>query len=129
MGNIGGAGENELNEVRGRRDRLSALIYASAFENTLSSEAAQQESEDSSPIGTNVTTQLNPADEIADVRFTYAKDVAIRDRLVKEIEIARRDQLRLAMRPPNWKAMTMNSTRSGLENGRRSDSNLSRQSK
>ncbi|MEO5925087.1 MAG: AAA family ATPase [Bryobacteraceae bacterium] len=95
-GNIGGAGENELSEIRGRRDRLWALIYAAAFEKTLSTEAAQQQSGDSSPIGPNFATQLRRADEIADVRFAYAKDVAIHDRLVKEIETARRDQLRIA---------------------------------
>jgi hypothetical protein len=95
-GNIGSAGENELSEIRRHRDRLWTLIYASAFENTLSSEAAQQQSGNSSPIGPNFAMQLRLADEIADVRFAHAKDVAIRDRLVKEIETARRDQLRIA---------------------------------
>jgi len=94
--NIGGAGESELVEIRSQRDRLWALIYASAFEKTLSSEAAQQQSGDSSPIGPNFATQLRLADEIADVRFANAKDVAIHDRLVKEIETARGDQLRIA---------------------------------
>jgi uncharacterized protein YhaN len=95
-GNIGGAGENELIEIRSHRDRLWALIYASAFEKTLSSEAAQEQSGDSSPLGSNFATRLRLADEIADVRFANAKDVAIHDRLVKEIETARRDQIRIA---------------------------------
>jgi len=95
-GNIGGAGENELSQIRSYRDRLWALIYASTFEKTLSSEAAQQESGDSSPLGPNFATQLRLADEIADVRFANAKDVAIHDRLVKDIDTARRDQVRIA---------------------------------
>ena len=95
-GNIGGAGENELIEIRSHRDRLLALIYSSAFEKTLSSEAAQQQSGDSFPLGPNFATRLRLADEIADVRFANAKDVAIHDRLVKDIETARRDQKRLA---------------------------------
>ena len=95
-GNIGGAGENELSQIRSYRDRLWALIYASTFEKTLSSEAAQQESGSSSPLGPNFATQLRLADEIADVRFANAKDVAIHDRLVKDIDTARRDQVRIA---------------------------------
>jgi uncharacterized protein YhaN len=95
-GDIGGAGENELTQIRSYRDRLWALIYASTFEKTLSSEAAQQESGDSSPLGPNFATQLRLADEIADVRFANAKDVAIHDRLVKDIDTARRDQVRIA---------------------------------
>jgi len=96
LANVGGVGESDLNEIRAHRDRLWALIYASTFEKTLSSEAAQQQSGESSPIGANFATQLRRADEIADLRFANAKDVAIHDRLVKEIEAARRDQLRLA---------------------------------
>ena len=94
--NIGVAGESELNEIRTDRDRLWGLIYASAFEKTLSSEAAQQQSGGSSPIALNFAAQLRLADEISDVRFANAKDVAIHDRLVKEKETARRDQLRIA---------------------------------
>jgi uncharacterized protein YhaN len=94
--NIGAAGESELNEIRTHRDRLWALIYASTFDKTLSSEAAQQQSGGSSPIAANFAAQLRLADEIADVRFANAKDVAIHDRLVKEMETARRDQLRIA---------------------------------
>jgi uncharacterized protein YhaN len=94
-GDIGGAGEKELIEIRGRRDHLWTLIYASSFEKTLSSEVAQQQSGDSSPLGSNFATHLRLADEIADVRFANAKDVAIHDRLVKEIETARRDQARI----------------------------------
>ena len=93
-GKIGGAGENELVEVRSRRDRLWQLIYASAFERTLSGEEAQQKSGDSSPLATNFAAQLRLSDEIADSRFANAKDVAIHDRLVKEIETDRADQRR-----------------------------------
>ena len=95
-GDIGGAGENELTQIRSYRNRLWALIYASTFEKTLSSEAAQQESGDSSPLGPNFATQLRLADEIADIRFANAKDVAIHDRLVKDVDTARRDQVRIA---------------------------------
>ncbi|MGD1097287.1 MAG: AAA family ATPase, partial [Bryobacteraceae bacterium] len=95
-GNISAAGEHELIEIRNHRDRLWALIYASRFETTLSSEAAQQQSGDSSPLGSNFATQLRLADEIADVRFANAKDVAIHDRLVKEIGTTSQDKVRIA---------------------------------
>ena len=35
---------------------------------------------------------LRRSDEIADLRFTHAKDVAIQDRLTKEIELAATEQ-------------------------------------
>ncbi len=95
-GTIGGAGENELVEVRGERDRLWQLICASTFERTLSGEDAQTKSGDPSPLASNFAAQLRLSDEIADARFANAKDVAIHDRLVKEIEIARADQRRVA---------------------------------
>ena len=65
---------------------MGAHLRIERLRQTLSSEAAQQQSGDSSPLGSNFATQLRLADEIADVRFANAKDVAIHDRLVKEIE-------------------------------------------
>ena len=47
------------------------------------------------PLGQNFANQLRRADEIADARFANAKDVAIHDRLVKEIEAARGEQARI----------------------------------
>src|SRR5437773_10754162 len=91
-----GAGEHELAGTRSHRDRLWQLIYASAFGRSISSEEAQQQSGDSSPLETNFPTQLRLADEIADARYANAKDVGIHDRLVKEIETARRDQAQIA---------------------------------
>ena len=96
VGKIGVAGENELVEARSQRDRLWKLIYASAFERTLSGDEAQQKSGDSSPLASNFAMHLRHSDEIADARFANAKDVAIHDRLVKEIETARADQRRVA---------------------------------
>ncbi len=89
---VGRAGENELSEIRTHRDHLWRLIYASAFEKTLSSEDAQQQSGSSDPLGQIFAERLRRADEIADVRFANAKDVAIHDRLVKEIASARGEQ-------------------------------------
>ena len=57
--------------------------------------AASSSRGDSSPLGSNFATHLRRADEIADVRFANAKGVAIHDRLVKEIETARQDQVRI----------------------------------
>jgi uncharacterized protein YhaN len=91
---VGRAGENELTSIRGRRDHLWRLIRSSVFEKTLSTEEAQQQSGDSSRIDNSFAVQLGLADEMADLRFTKAKDVAIHDRLVKELEIACSDQLR-----------------------------------
>lgn len=94
--NVGGVGESELAEVRGERDRLWQLIYSSTFERTISPEEAQRQSGESSPLATNFSLRLRASDEIADARFTNAKDVAIHDRLVKEIEAARADRQRVS---------------------------------
>ena len=92
---VGEAGENELAEVRTRRDQLWGLIRASAFEGTLSSEDAQKESGSSVPLREIFLEHLRRADEIADLRFANAKGVAIHDRLVKEINLARDEQHRI----------------------------------
>jgi uncharacterized protein YhaN len=94
--NISAAGANELVGIRNHRDRLWRLIYSLAFDKTLSIEAAQIESGDSAPLGQNFANQLCQADEIADARFANAKDVAIHDRLIKEIEAAGGEQARIA---------------------------------
>lgn len=95
-GKIGSASENELGEIRGHRDHLWQLIYASAFERKLTSEEAQQQSGDPSPLPTNFAAKVRLSDEIADARFVNAKEVAIHDRLVKEIATASGEQRRVA---------------------------------
>ena len=92
---VGEAGENELAEVRTRRDQLWQLIRASAFDGTLSSEDAQKQSGSSVPLAEIFPEHLRRADEIADLRFANAKAVAIHDRLVKEINSARDEQQRI----------------------------------
>ena len=94
--NIGGVGESDLAEVRGERDRLWQLIYSSMFERTVSPEEAQRQSGESSPLAENFAVRVRVSDEIADARFANAKDVAVHDRLAKEIEIARTDRQRVS---------------------------------
>ena len=92
---VGEVGENELAQVRSRRDQLWRLIRASALEGTLSSEDAQKQSGSSVPLGEIFPEHLRRADDIADLRFANAKGVAIHDRLVKEINLARDEQHRI----------------------------------
>jgi len=47
-------------------------------------------------LAKNFGLRLRVSDEIADARFTNAKDVAIHDRLVKEIETAHTDRQRVS---------------------------------
>lgn len=86
------AGEKELTEARIRRDHLWELIRAFAFEKTLTSETAQNQSGSRDPLPEFFAQQLRRSDEIADARFSNAKDVAVHDRLVKEIASANREQ-------------------------------------
>jgi uncharacterized protein YhaN len=83
---LGGVGESELLNLRNSRDHLWRLIRACAFDQTLSREEIQRQSGEATPIETNFGEKLRLADEIADLRFAKAKDVAIHDQLVKEIE-------------------------------------------
>ena len=92
---VGEAGENELIEVRTRRDQLWQLIRGSVFDRTLSSEDAQKQSGSAVPLAEVFPEHLRRADEISDVRFANAKAVAIHDRLVKEIDSARDEQRRI----------------------------------
>lgn len=92
---VGESGENELAEVRTRRDQLWQLIRASVFDRTLSSEDAQQQSGSSVPLAEVFPEHLRRADEISDVRFANAKAVAIHDRLVKEINSGRDEQQKI----------------------------------
>jgi hypothetical protein len=89
------AGENELVEVRARRDQLWQLIRSSALDGTVSNEDAQKQSGSSIPLAETFSEYLRRADEIADLRFANAKDVAIHDQLVKEISSARGEQHRI----------------------------------
>jgi len=89
---VGKVGEGDLAEVRARRDELWQLIRASAFDKTLTDEEAQKQSDSSAPLPDTFTEHLRRSDEIADLRFAHAKDVAIHDRLTKEIESARAEQ-------------------------------------
>lgn len=86
------AGEKELVEARARRNHLWELIRAFAFEKTLTSEAAQSQSGSRDPLPEVFAQQIRRSDEIADLRFSNAKDVAIHDRLVKEIASAKSEQ-------------------------------------
>jgi len=92
---VGEAGENELGEVRTRRDQLWQLIRASAFDQALSSEDAQRQSGSSVPLAAVFPELLRRADEISDLRFANAKAVAIHDRLVKEINFGRAEHQRI----------------------------------
>lgn len=89
------AGENELAEARAKRDRLWQLIRESAIEHKLSLDKAHKQSGFSESLPDALTSQVAHADRIADLRFFRAKDVAIRDRLVKQIETGQAEQQRL----------------------------------
>jgi uncharacterized protein YhaN len=89
---IGKVGEGTLAEVRTRRNELWQLIRASAFDKTLTAEEAQTNSRSSVPLPEFFGEHLRRSDEIADLRFTHAKDVAIQDRLTKEFELAVTEQ-------------------------------------
>jgi len=89
---VGKVGEGDLAEVRARRNELWKLIRASAFDKTLTNEEAQTKSCSSAPLPQSFAEHLRRSDEIADLRFTHAKDVAIHDRLTKEIELAGAEQ-------------------------------------
>jgi len=86
------AGEKELAEARDRRNHLWELIRAFAFEMKLTREAAQKEAGSRDPLPEVFAQQLLRSDEIADLRFSNAKDVAIHDRVVKEIASANAEQ-------------------------------------
>jgi uncharacterized protein YhaN len=86
------AGEKELAEVRSQRNHLWDVIRSFAFEKTLTSEAAQNQSGSRDPLPEVFAQQLRRSDDIADMRFSNAKDVAIHDRLVKEISSAKTEQ-------------------------------------
>jgi uncharacterized protein YhaN len=92
---VGKSGAIELDEVRARRDQLWQLIRASAFDTTLSSDEAQKQSGSSAPLVEIFPEYLRRADEIADLRFASAREVAIHDRLVKEINSARSEKERI----------------------------------
>lgn len=86
------AGEKELAEARDRRNQLWELIRAFAFEKTLTSAAAQKEAGSLDPLPEVFAQQVLRSDEIADLRFSNAKDVAIHDRVVREIASAKAEQ-------------------------------------
>ena len=78
--------------VRARRNELWQLIRAFAFDKTLTNKEAQTKSCSSAPLPESFAEHLRRSDEIADLRFTHAQDVAIHDRLTKEIELAGAEQ-------------------------------------
>src|SRR5215469_4129372 len=86
------ASEKELVEARARRNHLWELIRACTFEKTLTSQAARNQSGSSDPLPEVFAQQVRRSDEIADLRFSNAKDVAIHDRLVKEIASAKNER-------------------------------------
>jgi len=85
---VGKVGEGDLAEVRARRNELWQLIRAAAFDKTLTFEEAQTKSSTSVPLPKFFEEHLRRSDEVADLRFTHAGDVAVHDRLAKEIELA-----------------------------------------
>lgn len=80
---ISGAGEGEMASVRARRDEMWQLIRAATFDKKMPQAEAEKRSGSSVPLADAFTIQLHKADQIADVRFAHARDVAIHDRLVK----------------------------------------------
>lgn len=86
--NIGTVSETELSEERNRRDNVWGLIRQSKFDGTITAEHAQQKTESSVPLAELFEKHLRRSDEIADLRFSKAKDVVIHDRLVKETTLA-----------------------------------------
>ncbi len=93
---VGAAGESELLQVRNIRDRLWNLIRASAFDGLLSREEMQAQSGEAAPIQASFAEKMRFSDEMADLRFAKAKDVANHDRLVKELERDREEKERVA---------------------------------
>ena len=89
---VGKVGEGDLAEIRTRRNEVWQLIRAFAFERTLTNEEAQTKCDTSKPLPEFFSEQLRRSDEIADLRFTHAKDVAIHDRLAKELELSLAEQ-------------------------------------
>ena len=89
---VGKVGEGDLAVIRARRNELWQLIRAFAFDKTLTNKQAQTKSCSSAPLPESFAEHLRRSDEIADLRFTHAQDVAIHDRLTKEIELAGAEQ-------------------------------------
>ena len=89
---VGKVGEGDLAALRARRDELWQLIRASAFNKILTHEEAQAKSCSPAPLPESFAEHLRRSDEVADLRFTHAKDVAIHDRLTKEIDLAEAEQ-------------------------------------
>jgi uncharacterized protein YhaN len=89
---IGKVGEDDLTAIRSRRDKLWELIRASAFDKTVTDNEAQERSGSSAPLPEAFAEHVRHSDEIADMRFTHAKDVAIHDRLARETEAAHAEQ-------------------------------------
>jgi uncharacterized protein YhaN len=85
---VGKVGEGDLAEIRARRNELWQLIRAAAFDKTVTFEEAQTKSSTSVPLPKSFEEHLRRSDEVADLRFTHAGDVAVHDRLAKEIELA-----------------------------------------
>ena len=85
-------GESDLAGARTRRNELWELIRSFAFEKTMSSENAQKQTGSRDPLPVVFAQHLRQTDEIADLRFSNAKDVVIHDRLVKEIASTSRDR-------------------------------------
>lgn len=89
------AGANELAAIRGQRDELWEAIKACAFDKTISHEEAVRRLRISGPLPATFEQHLHKADEIADLRFLNARDVAIHDRVAKEIAAAEAEQQRI----------------------------------
>lgn len=89
---VSNAGEKDLAEARARRDHVWELIRGFAFEKTLTVHDAQSQLGSLDPLPEAFARELRQTDEIADLRFLNAKDVAIHDRLLNEIASARSER-------------------------------------
>jgi uncharacterized protein YhaN len=85
---VSSAGEKDLAEARAHRNYVWELIRGFAFEKTLTSDGAQNQLGSRDPLPEVFARELRQTDEIADLRFSNAKDVAIHDRLFNEIASA-----------------------------------------
>jgi uncharacterized protein YhaN len=100
---IGSAGENDLARARENRDRLWQLIRASEIDHTLSPEEAKKRWGSSDALPEAFINTIVDADQIADLRFANSKEVAVRDRLVKQIQNSQLELQALELEQTNLK--------------------------
>jgi len=122
---VGKAGENELTEIRARRDQLWQLIRASAFEKSLSPEDAQKQSGSSEQLPGAFTEHLRRADQTADLRFANAKKSQFTISSLRKLIQLASNSSGSKENSSEWKARTMDCGSDGRVNGMRSAQRLS----